>query len=395
MVVFLFLGPILGGTGCNRDQAEAAGRSSRPIPVTVAEAVQKAMPIEIAAVGRVEEVAVVSVLAQVGGRVEKVHFQEGDTVEKGDLLFSLDRRPFEAALREAVARRDRDRVLADNAKSDLKRYGSLVEKDYVSREQFDQVQTQAAALDATLRADQSAVESAELNLQYATIRSPIDGRTGSLLVDQGNVVKANDKPLVVIRQVKPIHVRFSVPERYLPRIRQRLAGGKPGVRASASDRAGEPVRGELNFVENAVDTSTGTIGLKALFPNDDEALWPGQYVDVVLELSVEPDAVVVPAAAIQQSRDGEQAFVLRENGTVQLRNVSVLRTTDEQAVIGKGIAPGEKVVTDGQLLLVNGARAEVKQAQSAVPATATPQSSFEGKGAAESPPSTGPASSRP
>jgi len=376
----LLLGSVVHITGCGSEQAEAQGRSAGPIPVTVAPAVEKVMPVDISAVGRVEESAVVSVLAQVDGRVEKVHFKEGDYVDKGNLLFTLDRRLFEAALREAVARRDRDKVLAANAKSEEQRYGSLVEKGFVSREQADQAETQAAAAEASLRADQSAVESAKLNLQYTTIRSPIDGRTGSLLVDEGNVVKANDKPLVVIRRVKPIHVQFAVPEQYLPRIRERMAEGKPSVQATARDEAAKPVRGELTFVENAVDTATGTIGLKALFPNDDEALWPGQYVDVVLKLRTEANAVVVPATAVQKTREGEQAFVLRGDGTVELREVVVVRTTKEEAVIGKGIAAGEMVVTDGQLMLVDDARVEVKEtrAEAAAAAASDPTTSAPG-----------------
>jgi multidrug efflux system membrane fusion protein len=382
----VLLGALVLGTSCGSEKAEAQGRSSASIPVTVAPSVEKVMPVDISAVGRVEESAVVSVLAQVDGRVEKVHFKEGDSVAKGDLLFTLDRRLFEAALREAVAKRDRDKVLAQNAKSEQRRYGSLVEKGFVSREQADQAETAAAAAEASLRADQSAVESAKLNLQYTTIRSPIDGRTGSLLVDEGNVVKANDKPLVVIRRVKPIHVQFAVPEQYLPRIRERMAVGKPSVQATARDPAAKPARGELTFVENAVDTATGTIGLKALFANEDEALWPGQYVDVVLKLRTEANAVVVPATAVQKTREGEQAFVLRGDGTVELREVVVVRTTKEEAVIGKGIAAGEMVVTDGQLMLVDGARVEVKETRAearAAPAAAAsdPTTAAPGPGA--------------
>jgi len=332
------------------------------VPVTIDGVEQKQMSVAVSAVGNVEAFALVSVIAQVGGRVEKVHFKEGDAVRRGDLLFTLDRRPFEAALGQARAQLERDRVLAANAESDLKRYETLVGKEYVSREQFEKLQTQVTALQATLRADQSAAESARLNLQYATIRSPIDGRTGSLLVDQGNVVKANDKPLVVIRQVQPIYIRFSVPERYLARIRQSISKEKLRVEARIPDAEEGPVLGELSFMDNTVDTATGTVGLKALFPNSEEALWPGQYVDVTLRLSVEANAIVVPAAALQQSSEGDFVLLLRDDQSVTIRKVKVSRIENEQAVIREGLSPGEKVVTDGQFQLTEGSKVVIKNA---------------------------------
>jgi len=371
MAFVLLFFVLLLNMGCRNGPEVASGHSLRPIPVTVGSVVSKPMPIQIFAVGSVEEFAVVSIVPQVGGRIEKVHFKEGQYIKKDDLLFSLDRRPFQAALREAVARRDRDQVLATNAKNDLQRYQSLMAKDFVSREQFDKVQTQAEAAEATLRADQSAVESATLNLQYATIRSPIDGRTGNLLVNQGNVVKANDKPLVIIRQVQPIYVRFAIPEQYLPRIRERMAEVNPIVVATPRGSDEKPIHGELTFVDNTVDTSTGTILLKAQFMNQDETLWPGQYVDVVLELSVESDAVVAPASAIQKSRDGEVVFVLGNDNTVKLRTVKVLVSTIDEVVIEKGLKVGETVVTDGQFQLVDGAKVEIKRNRSHTQKTST------------------------
>ena len=318
------------------------------------------MPVDIKAIGSVEAFSVVSVQAQVGGELQKVQFNEGDLVSKGQVLFVLDRRPFDAAMRELVARRDRNQVLADNAKRELARYESLMGKDYVSQEDFERAKANADAFEASLRADRSAVEAASINLQYATIRSPIDGRTGSLLVHAGNVVKPNDKALVVIRQVKPIYVRFSVPEQLVSSIRERMREGKPPVEAFARDRASEPERGELTLIENSVDRATGTIELKALFSNEQERLWPGQYVDVVLELGVERDAVVAPAAAVQQSRDGEFVFVVGSDGVATMRKVTVLRTLEQHSVIGSGLEPEEVVVTDGQVQLVSGSRVEVK-----------------------------------
>ena len=352
---------VLAFPACRDGQGgQGQGRSSRPVPVTVAKVVRKAMPIDIKAIGSVEAFSVVSVQAQVGGELQKVQFNEGDIVSKGQVLFVLDRRPFDAAMRELVARRDRNQVLADNAKRELARYESLMGKDYVSREDFERAKANADAFEASLRADRSAVEAASINLQYATIRSPIDGRTGSLLVHAGNVVKPNDKALVVIRQVSPIYVRFSVPEQLVSSIRERMREGKPSVEAIARDRAAEPERGELTLIENSVDRATGTIELKALFSNEQERLWPGQYVDVVLELGVERDAVVAPAAAVQQSRDGEFVFVVGSDGVATMRKVTVLRTLEQQSVIGSGLEPDDVVVTDGQVQLVSGSRVEVK-----------------------------------
>jgi len=349
--------------GCQNQQAASYGRSSRPVPVTISQVVRQSMPMQVAAVGNVEAYREVSVVAQVGGRIEKVHFKEGDAVQKGDILFSLDRRPFETALHQAQAHLDRNRLLAGNAKSDLKRYQALVSKDYVSQEQFEKLQTQVAASEATLRADQSAVETAKLDLQYATIRSPIEGRTDSLLVDQGNVVKANDKPLVVIRQVQPIFVRFAIPEKFLSRIRRHIDEKKLRVQAATPDIKNEPALGELTFMENTVDTSTGTVDLKALFPNLKETLWPGQYVDVKLLLSLEPDVIVIPAVAVQQSSEGDYVLLLRQDQTVTVRKIKVSRIENEQAVIAHGLKPGEQVVTDGQFQLTEGSNVVVKAAR--------------------------------
>jgi len=335
------------------------------VAVTLATVVQKDMPVEVRAIGSVEAYSVVSVQSQVSGELQKVLFQEGDTVKAGQTLFQLDRRPFAAALQEAIARRDHDQVLLGNAKKDANRYQELAGKRYVSGADLEHVQAQADALEASLRADRSAVEAARLNLQYATIRSPIDGRTGSLLVNAGNVVKANDKALVVIRQVKPIYVRFSLPEHDLPGVRARMAEGKPAVEAWPRDQAAAPEKGELSLVENAVDAATGTIELKAVFANESERLWPGQYVDVSLELQIEHGATVAPAAAVQQSRDGEYAFVLGADDTVEQRKVTVLRTVREEAVIGSGLSAGDQVVTDGQMQLVSGAKVVRKPAPGA------------------------------
>ncbi len=339
------------------------------------------MPVEVRAIGSVEAFSVVSVQSQVSGELQKVLFHEGDTVKAGQILFQLDRRPFHAALQEAIARKDHDRALLENAKKEVARYRDLAGKRYVSGADLDGVQANAAALEASLRADRSAVEAAKLNLQYATIRSPIDGRTGSLLVNAGNVIKANDKALVVIRQVKPIYVRFSLPEHDLPGVRARMAKDKPTVEAWPRDQSGSPERGELSLVENSVDAATGTIELKAVFANDNERLWPGQYTDVSLELGIEHDATVIPAAAVQQSRDGEYVFVLGADDTVEQRKVTVKRTVGEEAVVASGLSAGDQVVTDGQMQLVSGSKVLRKPAPGAdQPAAAAAADSHEDDG---------------
>jgi multidrug efflux system membrane fusion protein len=319
------------------------------------------MPVEVRGIGSVEAFAVVAITAQVGGELKKVHFKEGDYVKKGELLFSLDTGPFAVALAEAKARRARNESLAANAKKEFTRYEELIKKDYVTQEEYDRARTNVEAAEAGLRADRGAVDAAALNLAYATIRAPIAGRTGSLLVNAGNLIKANDtKPLVVIRQDKPIYVRFSVPEIYLARIRAHMKSGLLAVEASPRMHEGPPARGEVSLLENAVDTSTGTIELKALFANDDELLWPGQYVDVALRLDVEKGVVVVPRAAIITGREGTSVFVVKADKTVEARTIVVERYVGDDAVLQKGLHDGEAVVIDGQLMLTSGAKVELK-----------------------------------
>lgn len=347
--------------GCSKaNSGQASQRQARPVPVRVGKVVSKDMPVEVRAIGNVVAYAVVSVVPQVDGQITKVHIREGDRVKQGQLLFSIDARPYDAALRQARARLQQNEVQRANAKAEFERYTELVEKGYVSREQFEQKRTTAEAMAAAVAADKSAIDQALLNLQYTTIRSPIDGRAGSLLVDRGNVVRANDKPLVVLRQVQPVYVRFSVPEQYLSAIRERMAAGSLPVEAMPKDYQGKPAVGELTFLDNTVDTATGTIELKAQFANDDELLWPGQYVDVVLRLRTEQGATVVPQSAIQQARDGSYAFVIGPGPAAVLRKVEIKRQIGEEVVIESGLRPGEVVVTDGQLQLTDGAKVEIQ-----------------------------------
>ena len=337
------------------------------VPVTVASATEKTIPVYLTAIGNVEAYSTVSIKARVGGELTQVLFKEGQDVNKGDLLFKIDHRPFEAALAEARARLARSVALAKKAEEDANRYASLIQKQVVSQEQYDQIRANRASLDAGVKADEAAMENARLQLNYCSIYAPISGRTGSVLVNAGNLIKASDdnKSMVVIRQVQPIYVTFSVPEQFLSEIKRRWTAEKLKVTASFRDGQPQPVAGELTFIDNAVDTTTGTILLKAAFPNQDKALWPGQFVDVTLLLTFQKDAVVVPTQAIQTGQQGQYVFVVKPDLTVENRSVNTGRTVDGETVVEKGLQSGERVVTDGQLRLFPGARVEIKNAESA------------------------------
>jgi multidrug efflux system membrane fusion protein len=315
----------------------------------------------------VEASARVVIKAQVAGELTGVHFQEGQFVNRGDLLFTIDPRPFEARLKQAEANLARSRAQLQNARKQVERYGSVVQKGYVAEDQYDQVVVSSAALDATVRADEAAVEMARLELKYAAIRSPISGSTGDLKLDAGNVIKANDndQPMVTIHQVSPVHVVFSVPEQNLPEIRQHMARGKLEVLATPPGDAGGPIKGELTFVDNQVDSTTGTIQLKGAFPNEDRRLWPGQFVSVVLTLSQERGMVVVPTQSVQTGQEGAYVYVVKPDMTVDYRLLELGRTIDQEVVVKKGLGSGEKVVTEGQLRLAPGVLVKVAESEGA------------------------------
>lgn len=332
------------------------------VPVQAAMVERRSVPVEIRAIGHVETLATVAVKTRVGGEITQVAFREGQDVRPGDLLFLIDRRPYEAAVAEARARLERDRALAKNAEESAARYAELVKKDFVTPQQYDEMRANAAAALATVRADEAAVQSAELDLSYCRITSPIAGRTGSVLVHAGNILKqGDDRTLVTINQVRPIAVSFTVPESSLEAIRARYrAGEKLAVTAAPSEAPGATETGELSFVDNAVDSGTGTIRLKATFANASGALWPGQFVNAVLSLSTDPNAVVIPTQALQTGQQGQFVFVVKSDLTVEPRPVTVSRTQGAFAVIAKGLEPEERVVTDGQLRLAPGSKVEIK-----------------------------------
>lgn len=324
-----------------------------PAPVRVAEAALESVPVEVVAIGHVEPLSTVAVRPQAGGAVTQVAFREGDEVAEGQLLFSIDARPYEAALAQAKANLARDHARLAEARKTLERYRELVAKEYVTREQFDQAQANTDALVATIEGDDAAVEQAKLNLAYCRVTAPIAGRTGSLLVHAGNLVRAgDDKPLVTINRLQPILVAFSLPERELLAVQERARKARLAV--SATPPGGGPREGELSFVDNAVDETTGTIELKGLFPNRDRALWPGQFVNVSLTLETEARALVVPAVAVQNGQSGTFVWVIGTDGKAESRPVIVKRMWQSVAVLSEGVKPGEKLVIDGQLRLAPG-----------------------------------------
>jgi multidrug efflux system membrane fusion protein len=341
-----------------------AGRGGGPnaaVPVATATVADKAIPLEIDVIGTVEAYSTVSVRAQLTGELTSVTFKEGDDVRKGQVLFTLDRRPLEAALEQARANLQRDAAQAVNAKAQAQRYQDLAARGIATREQVDTTQTAAAALEGTLAADRAAVENATVQLQYATIAAPISGRTGALMVHEGNLVRANDvAPLVVINQVSPIYVSFAIPESRLSELKQYIARGSVKVEALAPNDPGPASVGRITFVDNAVDPTTGTIRIKGTFPNEARHLWPGQFVNVSVTLTTDPHAIVVPTAAVQAGQQGSYVFVVKPDSTVELRQVTVARTQDNETIIKQGLKAGETVVTDGQLRLTSGSRISIK-----------------------------------
>jgi multidrug efflux system membrane fusion protein len=333
---------------------------SEAAPVTVATVVQKDVPVQLRAIGNVEAYSTVSVKSRVAGQLVGVNFKEGQEVKKGELIFLIDPRPFQAALQQAQANLSKDIAQMKKTEADARRYADLFKRGVVSAQDYDQNRTNFEAMKATVKADEAVVENAKVQLGYCYIYSPIDGRIGKLMVNQGNMVKDNDTVLVVINQTKPIYVDFSVPQQELPEIKKYMAVEKLKVEAIIPSDRDHKAIGELTFVNNQVDTNTGTILLKGLFPNQDEALWPGQFVNVVLTLTTQPKAVVVPSAAVQTGQQGKYVFVVKPDLTVESRPVTLGNDLGREVVIAEGLKPGEMVVTEGQLRLAPGVKVEIK-----------------------------------
>jgi len=339
----------------------AAKGAQRLVPVTADTAKLKDIPLEIKTIGNAESFATVSIKARVSGELQKVHFTEGQEVSKGKLLFTIDPRPFQAALNEASARLEKDKALFSKAEDDYRRYENLLQRGSISREQFDQIRTNVSALKATIQANEAVVENARVQLGYTSIYSPISGRTGNILIDQGNMIKANDdnKSLVVIEQFQPIYVSFTAPEANLYEIMNRFNRERLSVTVLSEGSKAVPEKGILSFFDNSIDSKTGTIRLKGTFKNQNKRLWPGQFVNVVLTLGDLKDVVTVPSQAVQNGANGPYVFTITQDNKVEYKSVEAGRTHNGEIVIEKGVSAGEKVVTDGHLRLTPGASVEI------------------------------------
>jgi membrane fusion protein, multidrug efflux system len=347
--------------------AETSGkrRAGMAVPVTAAVAQQKNVPVELYTIGTARAFASVSVKARVDGQLAQVNFRQGDEVKKGAQIFQIDPRPFQAVLDQAEAMLARDIASLQNAEADMRRTDELEGTKAVPATVVDSNRSKVAALRGTGQADKAGVESARLQLSYCSIVSPVDGRIGLLMVDEGNMIKNNDSILAVINQVRPIYVDFALPEQYLLEVREASKCGKLRVEAALPQRSDAHPIGELSVINNQVDSATGTIVLRATFPNQDELLWPGQLLNITLTLSELSNAIVVPSQAVQNSQSGEFVFAVKADLTVEKRAVTLGPSRAGEIVIKSGVQAGEKVVTDGQLRLVPGAKVDVKTGEPA------------------------------
>jgi len=373
ILFILTITTVLSAACTQGSHAESAGGaaqtprqgSTAPVPITVATAVQKPMPLELRVIGTVEASSTVAVRAQLTGELMSVTFKEGEDVKEGQVLFTLDRRPLDAALKQAEANLQRDLAQAVNADAQAARAAELAGRGIATREQVDTAKANADALQGTIAADRAALENASVQLQYATIKSPLSGRTGALMVHPGNLVRANDATsLVVINQLSPINVTFAVPEAQLAMLKRYLDQGQVHVEVQPPNDDSNPSGGRITFVDNSVDQTTGTIKVKGSFPNSDRRLWPGQFVNVVMTLATDPNAIVVPTAAVQAGPDGSYVYVVKDDKTVELRPIGVGRSSGNETIVAKGLKGGETVVTDGHLRLVPGSHIAVKTASS-------------------------------
>lgn len=369
-LVALSLGALMFTAGCERPATASAIAPPPPsaaVPVQVAVAVQQDMPRRIESIGVVQSQRTVAIKSQVDGVIAKIHFREGDDVKAGELLITLDRRPFENSLRIARADFANARAEADKAVADTERYKRLDQQDAISKEQFAQLATKADTTRAQAQAKEAAVSNAELLLGYTEIRAPFSGRTGQLALHEGSLVKANDNTftIVTINQLSPIALAYGVPESSLDEIRTAILAKTAKVQVKERSSGLTRTDGRLDFVDNSVDATTGMITLKAVFANEDGALWPGRFMTVVTEVGVDPGAIVVPSTAIQTSQSGASIYVLKSDQTVEFRNVKVARTAGDYTLLVSGVKAGETVVTDGQLRLLPGAKAEPRQASGA------------------------------
>lgn len=375
LVLFVFVSAsVLAGTlfvynGTElRAQDKKRAKTAAPVPVSIAKVAQQTVAVRISAIGNAEAYATVALKSRVDGQIVEVNFKEGQRVRKGAVLFKIDSRPFEAALRQAEANLMRDTAQKAQTRSQEQRYQELLQKNFVSKEAYAQIRTNADSAEAVSQASKAAVDNARLQLEYCTIRSPLEGFVGKVMLQMGNMAKANDaSPLTVINQVQPIYVNFAVPEQFLSAVRVHRAKGQLAVEALPPNSDKAAVVGELSFVDNAVDSTTGTIKMKAVFPNKDSALWPGQFVNVSLKLYDQKDALLVPSQAVQSGPKGQYVYVVKPDMTAEVRKVALDRVDGDRAIIAQGLAKGETVVVKGQLRLAPGAKVKVAKPAQAKP----------------------------
>ncbi len=343
------------------------GAPTGPVPVLVAAAVQQTLPVTVQAIGNVEALTSVALKARIDGQILAVNFQEGKEVRRGDILFRIDPRPFEAALRQSEAQALRDVASRDQAASQERRYQELLDKNFVSKDAYAQFRTNAATAEATSRASQAALENARLNIEYTVIRAPINGFVGRALLQPGNMVKANDtNSLVIINQVRPVYVSFAIPENQLPVVRDLLRKGPLTVSVGAPGAEKPLATGRIAFLDNAVDQTTGTIKVRAVFDNADVALWPGQFVTVRVKLYDQENAIVVPSRALQTGPSGQFVYVIKPDMTAELRKVSVTRSLGDISVLAAGpVAAGDRIVVRGALRLAPGSKVTIQEPEAA------------------------------
>jgi multidrug efflux system membrane fusion protein len=373
--------------GCGEKPKPAGkGTGGGAAPVLVGKVQRKVAPLTINAIGAVEPIRTTGVRAQVTGTLQKIDFKEGQEVKEGDLLFEIDPRPFENALRSAQADLQKAKVQLDNEVAEVERYKGLSEQGMVSKEQYLSIQTAERTARAALASAEAAVANDQLSLDYCSVRAPFSGLTGSLGVHEGDLVRASDAniAMITINQISPVYVTFSVPQDNLAAIVRYRAAGSLEVKATPPGQNQKPETGTLSFIDNNIDSTTGTLKLKASFPNADHRLWPGQFADVRLTLD-SPEAIVVPTVAVQNDQTGQHVFVVKDDMTAEFRNIIVDRAVDSDSVVSKGLSPGETVVTEGQLRVLPGKPVQIKPAgtKDAGESPATPGDAAPKKGKAK------------
>jgi multidrug efflux system membrane fusion protein len=351
---------------CTACTAQIAAKAKPAVPVTVAQVLQRDVPVQIKAIGNIEAFTSVAIKSQVSAQIARVHFQEGSDVQKGALLISLDPEPFLATLSQCEAALAKDQAQEKFSREQAQRYAGLLKEGIVTRDQYDLLRATAESFAATVASDRAAIKSARIQLGYCSIRSPISGRTGTIAVQTGNLIKANDLQIVTVNQLSPIYATFSIPEKLLNEVKRAMAGNELKIEVVIPNEPGSTEAGTISFLDNTVNPATGMIKLKGVFANKSRKLWPGQFTDVVMTLGNRINAVVVPTNAIQTSQQGQFIYVVKPDNSVEMRQVTVAMVVGEDTVVEKGLGVGETVVIDGQLRLTPGAVVESKEKQAAV-----------------------------